>query len=820
MEEYNPQKIEQKWQQRWEADKTFAADSKSAAKKQYILDMFPYPSGAGLHVGHPEGYTATDILARYRRMNGANVLHPMGWDAFGLPAENYAIKTGVHPDASTHANIKNFKRQIKSLGLSYDWGREIDTSSPEYYRWTQWMFLQMFNNGLAERREAKVNWCDTCQTVLANEQVIDGSCERSKDPVVQKEMAQWFFKITEYKDQLLEDLETIDWPEPIKLMQRNWIGRQEGIDLHYDIEGSEEKIAAFTKYPETNFGATFIVVAPEHPIVPKITTQQQRAEVNAYIECTSGMTELERKENKEKTGVFTGRYATNNLTGFKMPIWVADFVLANYGTGMVVGVPAHDPRDFEFAQKYGLEIKRVIAVDGDKSPVTRLEQVAHDGAMINSDFLDGLDAQTEAKGKIMDYLEEKKWGKRVVFYNLRDWLVSRQRYWGAPIPIVYDPAGKPHAVEEKYLPLILPTDVDYTPKGTSPLGSSQEYVKLAEQRHGKGWRYEVDTMDTFVCSSWYYLRYCDPRNDKVFADPDKLKKWLPVDIYVGGAEHAVLHLLYARFFHKALQDFGHIPKEVGREPFAALRNQGMILGEDNQKMSKSIGNVINPDDVVEKYGADTLRLYEMFMGPFEDAKPWSTDSIAGIHKFLRNKVWKVIVSHLSHGALRDVPGKSKLIHRTVKKVTEDIEGFKFNTAISTLMVYINERDFGGKLNTQGEIEADEFDLEAIKKFLLLLSPLAPHITAEIWERAKFGGDIWEQEWPTYDEALVVDDTVKVAVQVNGKLRGTIEIAPDADEATARQAADATKNVAKYTAGKEVVKVIYVPGRIMNLIVKG
>lgn len=854
---YNPQKIEPKWQKHWLEEQSFHVDGAPTdpTKKQYVLDMFPYPSGAGLHVGHPEGYTATDILSRYRRMNGDTVLHPMGWDAFGLPAENYAIKTGVHPAESTATNVDTFRRQIRELGFSYDWQREINTSSPEYYRWTQWIFLQLYKEGLAYRKEAKVNWCDGCQTVLANEQVVDGACERCGTVVVQKNLEQWFFKITDYIEELLTGLDGIDWPEPIKLMQRNWIGRQEGIDLYYDVEGMEDndlRIECFTKYPETNFGATFIVVAPEHPIVQQITTDEQRADVQAYIERTKTLTELERKENKEKTGAFTGAYAINKLTGYRMPIWVADFVLAGYGTGMVVAVPAHDERDFEFAQKYNLEIKRVIRTpDGDESAVERSEQVDYNGTMINSDFLDGLDAQTEAKQQIMDYLEQQGWGKRVVFYNMRDWLISRQRYWGAPIPIVYDPQGQPHAVKEEHLPLLLPTDVDYRPKGTSPIGSSDSYKQLAEELYGEGWHFETDTMDTFVCSSWYYLRYCDPRNDERFADADKLKQWLPVDMYVGGAEHAVLHLLYARFFHKALVDMGHVPAEVGREPFKALRNQGMILGEDNQKMSKSKGNVINPDDVVQEYGADTLRLYEMFMGPFEDVKPWNTSSIKGVRRFL-DRVWRYyaedwLPSFHSDMEANEIVNKEqycnrlndkieKSLHKTIKKVTQDIEVFSFNTAIAQMMIFVNdvykyeeeEYEVAGHTVTESTSISTQMGIPQWIDFLRLLHPFSPFITSELWERinedvSKYGvtlpGSI-DSEWPTYNEALLVEDTVEMAVQVNGKVRGQVHLAPDATEEQARAAAEAHEDVAKHLAGKEVIKLIYVPGRIINLVVKG
>lgn len=802
---YNAADIEPKWQKRWEDQQAFAASETATGEKYYCLDMFPYPSGSGLHVGHPEGYTATDIVSRYKRMRACSVLHPMGWDAFGLPAENYAIKSGVHPDKSTHDNITTFKRQITSLGFSYDWNREVDTSSPEYYKWTQWMFLQMYEHNLAYRKKAKVNWCDGCQTVLANEQVVDGKCERSGDEVIQKDLEQWFFKITDYADQLLNDLDTIDWPEPIKLMQRNWIGRQEGIDLYYDVENSTEKIVTFTKYPETNFGATFIVIAPEHPIVSKITQSDHQAEVAAYVARTASMTSLQRKENKDKSGVFTGSYAINTLTGYRMPIWIADFVLADYGTGMVVGVPAHDERDFEFAQKYQLEIKRVMVTpDGDTTPVTSIEQVDHEGIMMNSEFLDALDAQTEAKPKMMDYLEEHGLGKRVIFYNIRDWLISRQRYWGAPIPIVYDPDGNPHPIKPEHLPLNLPTDVDYTPKGTSPLGSSKEYVALAEKLYGEGWRFEIDTMDTFVCSSWYYLRYCDPTNDKEFASQDKLAHWLPVDMYVGGAEHAVLHLLYARFFHKALQDFGFIPKTVGREPFKALRNQGMILGEDHQKMSKSRGNVINPDDVIAEYGADTLRIYEMFMGPFEDVKPWNTESIKGAHRFLEKLVRLQL--HIADG--EPDQATQRAVHATIKSVTSDIENFQFNTAISAMMILANT------LNDLPTIPRESY-----KTLILLAAPFAPHLGEELWEQLGYTDSIFSQPWPNYDEALLKVDSVTVAVQVNGKVRDTIQLAVAATQDQALQLAQASVNVQKHLADKTVVKVIYIPQKIVNIVVR-
>ncbi len=795
MNRYNPKEIEPKWQKYWEDNSSFRAADDAKEEKNYVLDMFPYPSANGLHVGHPEGYTATDILSRYRRMKGFNVLHPMGWDAFGLPAENFAIKTGVHPDKSTHGNITNFTRQIKSLGFSYDWEREIDTSSPEYYRWTQWMFLQMFKNGLAYKKKAKVNWCNTCQTVLANEQVIDGKCERSKDEVIQKDLEQWFFKTTQYADRLIDDLDTIDWPEPIKLMQRNWIGKSNGAELSFTVKDSEDTIDVFTTRPDTLFGATYIVLAPEHPLVRKITTADQKAVVEKYLEEAQKKSELERTDlAKEKSGVFTGAYAINPANNEEIPVWIAEYVLIEYGTGAIMAVPAHDERDYEFAKKYDLKI--VAVVEGGKEN----NIFTGDGKLIASGEFDGMDNKA-AKAAIT----KKMGGKLKTTYRLRDWLISRQRYWGTPIPIVYDPEGNAHPVKEEHLPLKLPTDVDYTPKGTSPLGSSESYKKLAEDLYGEGWYFEIDTMDTFVCSSWYYLRYCDPQNDKAFADPDKLKQWLPVDMYVGGAEHAVLHLLYARFFHKVLQDFGHIPKEVGVEPFAALRNQGMILAEDNQKMSKSRGNVINPDEVIEEHGADTLRLYEMFMGPFEDTKPWNTESIKGTRRFLE-RVFKIYQNEPAAETSKDL---QVVLHKTIQKVTEDIENFKFNTAIAQMMVCSSE--------FQSNIDA--FDEQSMKSFLQLVQPFAPHLAAELAELRGFGQELFTT-WPTFNPELTKESSVIVGVQVNGKIRGKIDIAPDASEEDAQKLATANRNVARYIEGKDIMKFIYIPGKIVNIVVKG
>lgn len=802
-----PKEIHESWQK----SGVFSAKNSESKPKYYCLDMFPYPSAQGLHVGHPEGYTATDILSRYKRMQGMNVLHPMGWDAFGLPAENYAIKTGVDPDTSTHANITNFRRQIQDLGFSYDWSREVDTSSPEYYRWTQWMFLQMYKHGLAYRKKAKVNWCNTCQTVLANEQVIDGMCERSKDPVIQKDLEQWFFKITDYAERLLADLETLDWPEPIKLMQRNWIGKKEGVVITHTVADMDLKLETFSAYPGWLFADTFIVMAPEHPaVVQLVTGTAQEKEVMQFVLDMQKRSTAERGDaDKEKLGVFTGRYAVDPFNpGARMPIWLANFAMMDFGTG-IIRCSAHDVRDYEFAQKYDIALKEVVERVEPNMPVNAHENT---GVLKDSGTFSGRTLSPELIAEMIDWMVAQGFAERRVTYRLRDWLISRQRYWGAPIPAVYDPEGNIHPVKEEHLPIVLPTDVDYRPKGTSPLGSSEEYKKRAEELYGKGWHFEVDTMDTFVCSSWYYLRYCDPNNAAKFAEKELLKQWLPVDMYVGGAEHAVLHLLYARFFHKALQDFGEIPKEVGPEPFKALRNQGMILGEDHQKMSKSRGNVVNPDDVVSQYGADTLRMYEMFMGPFEEVKPWSTDSIKGIKKFL-DRVRAAVnnaVDGIAAGTLQDTPHMSRNIHKATKKVTEDIEGFRFNTAISTMMIYMNDKDF---------VADKTVDLNALKTLVLLLAPFAPFTCEELWPAFNDTAALATATWPTFDAAQIKDDTATVAVQINGKTRGTVNLATDAVQQTALDAAHADEKISKHLDGKNIAKVIYVPGRILNLIIK-
>lgn len=1062
---YDHKQIEPKWQQYWESEKLFAARDNGISEKKYILDMFPYPSSAGLHVGHPEGYTATDIISRFERMRGNNVLHPMGWDAFGLPAENFAIKQGVHPRDTTGKNIENFRRQIKSLGFSYDWSREVNTADPLYYKWTQWLFLELYNHGLAYKKKAPVNWCESCQTVLAREQVIDGKCERCKNEIMQKELSQWFFKITEYADRLLEDIEQLDWPDPIKLMQRNWIGRSEGALIEFEIRISEveanskqcavsefekvifatsnpakvkrvkkllskigihieiltpleagieaveveenglldenaeskarayagktkapvlaldsglfiddedvdpvrvrrkalssldesslsqseiaeklidyyraiarkhggevegywldswclilpdgtvnksesrrdiiltdkevgnkdkyvpirclykvkqtgkytdeqsedeyyfvemkslleslrvlfaSKLSVFTTRPDTLFGATYIVLAPEHELVSKLKTQSSNFKaIEDYIQKAKKKSELERVDlAKEKTGVeIKGVKAVNPATGEEIPIWVADYVLTGYGTGAIMAVPAHDERDFAFAKKYNLPIREVVS-GGDIS----VEAYIGEGSAVNSGEFDGLDTN-EFKKKIVEWLEEKGTGKRAVNYRLRDWLVSRQRYWGAPIPVIYcrkcwdnrqqegfEIDGEQYAivpVPEKDLPVLLPDDVDFRPHGESPLARSKSFHEVACPRcgaTGDGVRRESDTMDTFVDSSWYFLRYTDPRNDSEFASQEALADWCPVDLYVGGAEHAVLHLLYARFITKALKDFGYVNFD---EPFLKLRNQGMILSEDGRKMSKSLGNVINPDEVVDEYGADTMRLYEMFMGPLEDTKPWSTKGIIGVRRFLE-KVWLIINENAvaenfqpsrEFTVPQDKSSLTRLAHQTIKKVTEDIENFKFNTAISQLMIFTNalEKTTNVKRQTSNGNESDngssvvnrKLFVDCCKLLVVLLSPLAPHIAEELWEILGQKPSVSQQTWPTYDPTLAKADTIELVLQVNGKVRDRVKVSAGVSEEEAKEYALKSEKIRKYLNKKIPRKIIFVKGKLVNIVV--
>ncbi|MDP3982177.1 MAG: leucine--tRNA ligase [bacterium] len=795
-EKYNPKHIEEKWQKIWE-EQRINATQKRQGSKLYVLDMFPYPSGSGLHVGHVEGYTATDIYSRFKRMKGCNVLHPMGWDAFGLPAENYAIKTGIHPRETTEEAIKTFRRQIKRLGFSYDWDREIGTHTPEYYKWTQWFFLLLYKNGLAYKAKANVNWCSSCQTVLANEQVVQGACERCGTKVSQKDLDQWFFKITDFSNELVDDLKEVDWPESTVLNQRNWIGRSAGAVLKFKIRNSKFEIPVFTTRADTLFGATYMVVAPEHELIsnlkPQITNWE---EVEKYIAKSREKTELERTtETKEKTGVeLKGIKAINPGNKEEIPVFVADYVLAHYGTGAIMAVPAHDQRDWEFAQKFGLPIRQVIC-DRYPEPTCPILKEAYTGFgyLVGSGQFDGIKSG-EAKQKITEFVG----GEMKITTKLRDWLISRQRYWGAPIPIVYDPKGNPHAIPEEHLPWLLPTDVEFKPTGTSPLAQSKELFLRVEHIFGKGWTPEVDTMDTFVCSSWYYFRFVDPRNNKEFASKELIEKLLPVDLYVGGAEHTVLHLMYARFFTKVLHRFGYISFN---EPFLRLRHQGMIQAEDGRKMSKSLGNVVNPDTIVEQFGADSLRLYEMFMGPLAEAKAWNTQNIAGVRRFLE-RAWR-----LQNKIVKEGSHKETVLHQSIKKVGEDIEELKLNTAISQLMVCANDLD-----------SRESVSKEAYKTFLLLLAPFCPFITEEIWERIGEGGSIHNQLFPTYKEELLLESVARVPVQVSGKVRAVLEVSPGTAKEKLRDLALRHEKVAKWIHGKEIKDVVVIPDRLVNIVV--
>ncbi|MBM7660467.1 leucyl-tRNA synthetase [Bacillus mesophilus] len=800
---FNHQDIEKKWQSYWESNKTFKTKEEKGNPKFYALDMFPYPSGAGLHVGHPEGYTATDIVSRMKRMQGHNVLHPMGWDAFGLPAEQYALDTGNDPAEFTEQNINTFRRQIKELGFSYDWDREVNTTDPTYYKWTQWIFLKLFEKGLAYVDEVPVNWCPALGTVLANEEVIDGKSERGGHPVERRPMRQWILRITEYADRLLEDLEELDWPESLKDMQRNWIGRSEGATVHFDIEGFEEGFSVFTTRPDTLFGATYAVLSPEHPFVDKITTAEEKQAVEAYVDKVKSKSDLERTElSKEKTGVFTGAYAVNPINGEKMPIWIADYVLMSYGTGAIMAVPAHDERDFEFAQKFELPIVEVVA-GGNVSK----EAYTGDGEHVNSDFLNGLNKEDGITAAIK-WLEENNKGEKKVSYRLRDWLFSRQRYWGEPIPIIHWEDGTTTAVPESELPLVLPKTKEIRPSGTgeSPLAAIEDWVNVVDPETGKKGRRETNTMPQWGGSCWYFLRYIDPHNSEQLADPEKLKEWLPVDIYIGGAEHAVLHLLYARFWHKFLYDIGVVPT---KEPFQKLFNQGMILGENNEKMSKSKGNVVNPDDIIKSHGADTLRLYEMFMGPLEASIAWSTNGLDGSRRFL-DRVWRLFVEE--NGQLNpkitasSSTGLEKAYHQTVKKVTEDYEGLRFNTAISQMMVFVNEA-----------YKATELPKEYMEGFVKLLSPIAPHVAEELWEKLGYSETITYANWPTFDESKLVENEVEIVIQVNGKLRAKLLVPTNASKEELESIAMSDDSVKEQIEGKTVRKVIVVPGKLVNIV---
>ncbi len=815
---YDHRTIEPRWQRYWDEHQSFKAVRHAGRPKKYILDMFPYPSGAGLHVGHPEGYTATDIVARYSRMRGFDVLHPMGWDAFGLPAEQHAIETGTHPAETTHANIAVFARQLKSLGFAYDWSREIDTTDPKYVRWTQWIFLRLFERGLAFQAEIPVNWCPALGTVLANEEVVDGKSERGGHPVVRQPLRQWQLRITAYADRLAADLDMLDWPESTKQKQTDWIGRSEGAEVDFPLAAAEGALRVFTTRPDTLFGATYMVIAPDHPRTVELTAPELRANVREYIEAAARKSDIERTAlSKEKTGVFIGAFATNPLTGKPIPIYTADYVLGAYGTGAIMAVPAHDERDFAFATQFNLPIVEVVSPDG-----ALHEQLAEaftgDGIAVRSGQFDGMPT-AEMKRKIVEWLEAKGIGAGKVNYKLRDWVFSRQRYWGEPIPIYFpvetsgDPrTGAPHTIDysqpmalrDDELPLLLPDLDDYEP-GDDPRGPLAKALDWRFfQRDGAWYARETNTMPQWAGSCWYYVRFIDPTNDREIFSAKAYDDWMPVDLYVGGSEHTVLHLLYARFWHKVLYDLGVVKHP---EPFQKLVHQGMILGETGEKMSKSRGNVVNPDDVVREYGADTLRGYEMFMGPLEQVKPWQTAGLQGVRRFL-DRVWWVTQKTPSATPSDAMDHETaRLVARTVKKVTDDVEGMRFNTAISAMMILTNHLH-----------AIDAPPRPALETLVLLLSPFAPHLAEELWETLGHAPSVADQPWPTYDPALTVDAEVEIAVQVNGKVRGRVTLARDADEATAREAALAAEGVTPHLEGKTLRKLVYVPGRIVNLIV--
>jgi len=836
--------IEPKWQAIWDERQLFHGSNPGekgfdpAKPKFYVLDMFPYPSGAGLHVGHPEGYTATDIVARYKRMRGFSVLHPMGWDAFGLPAEQYAIKTGQHPAITTRENVAKFKSQLKRIGFSYDWQREINTTDPPYYKWTQWIFLQIYNSWfnpetnraepistyrgpdpdsvrLAYVADVPVNWCPELGTVLANEEVIDGKSEVGGFPVVRRPMRQWMLRITAYAERLLNELEGLDWPGGIKLLQRNWIGRSEGAEIDFKVDKNDQKIRVFTTRPDTLYGGTFLVIAPEHSLVDLIVTEEQWPAVREYRERAARKSDLERADlSKVKTGVFTGAYAINPATNEKIPIWIADYVLLGYGTGAIGGVPAHDERDLEFAKKFDLPIVVVVQPTGDEPALG----FTGEGIAINSTIINGL-TSANAKKKITSWLEERGLGKRAINYKLRDWLFSRQRYWGEPFPIVWE-NGKHRALQEKELPVVPSPLDDYKPTGTGepPLAKAKEWVRYSDEAMR-----ETNTMPQWAGSCWYYLRFCDPHNDKRFVGEEAERYWMggdqpgSVDLYVGGTEHAVLHLLYARFWQKVLFDLGYVSKP---EPFQRLVNQGIILGEDNQKMSKSRGNIVSPDDVIDQHGADAFRCYEMFMGPLEQMKPWSTRGVEGVARFLA-RVWRLLMTENQAGewelskkikAVDATKSQQKLLHATIKKVTEDVESFSFNTAISQMMIFVN-----------AFTNIEPIPLSAMRTFLILLNPFAPHISSELWERlnTEFGdarGDVSQQSWPGYDERLLIEDEVEIVIQINGKLRERMKMPIVATEEELKAVALSNPKVKDRIAGKAVRKVIVVPKKLVNIVV--
>ena len=810
---YNPVEIEKKWQKRWAEDNLYKVSEHSDRPKWYALTMFPYTSG-DLHIGHWYAMAPSDVHARFKRMQGFNVLHPVGFDAFGLPAENAAIKRGIHPYQWTMKNVENMRKQLKTIGAIYDWDREVITCQPDYYKWTQWFFLKLYEHGLAYRNRAPVNWCPKCQTVLANEQVLaNGTCERCDEPVIRKDLEQWFFRITKYADELMQH-EGLDWPERIKTMQHNWVGKSIGTEISFglDIAGVPEKgIKVFTTRADTVYGVTFMVLAPENPLVAKITTPDRKAAVEEYIAKTRRFTEIERlSTEKEKDGVFTGAYVTNRLNGDKVPVWIADYVLAGYGTGAVMAVPAHDERDFAFAKKYNLPIKVVISPPEWKGQELE-EAFIEDGTMVNSGHFDGT-PNREGIIKVAELLEEKGWGKRTVSYKLRDWLISRQRYWGAPIPMIYCDKCGIVPVPEKELPVKLPEDAEFKPTGESPLKYCESFVNTTCPQCGGAAKRETDTMDTFMCSSWYFLRYTNAHFDSGAFDPEAVKYWMPVDLYTGGAEHAVMHLFYARFFTKAMRDMGLI--DFG-EPFIKLFNQGIVIS-NKQKMSKSRGNVVNPDSYVSKMGADTVRCYLMFVAPWEQGGDWNDNGIAGIHRWL-NRIWKLSTEYYTAYSVDDEEYRNlqRITHQTIKKVTHDIDKIRFNTMISTLMEYTN---YLGKIKDNGSVSQKDWQ-EAIKILLLLLAPSAPHIAEELWQKTGHKYSIHNWKWPEWDEELAQDEEIPIIIQINGKTRDKEMVSASITEEEAKEIILAKPKVKAYLEGKEIVKIIYVPKKLINLVIR-
>ena len=820
-ERYDFRAIEQKWQKYWEENDVFHTDENSDKEKYYVLEMFPYPSGK-LHMGHVRNYSIGDVIARYMRMKGMNVLHPMGWDSFGLPAENAAIKNGIRPDIWTHDNIAEMKNQLKSLGLSYDWDREVATCKEEYYKWTQWLFIQFFNKGLAYKKKNPVNWCPSCQTVLANEQVVDGVCERCKSPVGKKELSQWYFKITDYAERLLDDLDKLPgWPEKVKLMQKNWIGKSVGAEVDFDIVGHDEKMKIFTTRPDTLYGVTFMVLAPEHPLVKELITPEHQAEVDVFMDKLQYLSDIDRNSTTlEKEGCFTGSYAVNPLTGKNVPVYIANYILMDYGTGAIMAVPAHDQRDFDFAAKYGIDIIPVIDPENPDIDINDLKEAfVAEGTMINSGDFNGLNNK-EAMPKIIDYIESKGIGKKTVNFRLRDWLISRQRYWGAPIPMIYceDCGWVPE--KEENLPVLLPTDVEFTGKGESPLTTSESFAHAVCPHCGKPAKREMDTMDTFVDSSWYFLRYTDAKNDKEAFNKEKADYWMNVDQYIGGVEHAILHLLYARFYTKVLHDLGLTDAD---EPFKNLLTQGMVL-MDGSKMSKSKGNIVSPTEIIEKYGSDTARLFILFAAPPDRDLEWSETGVEGSYKFL-NRVWRLVLEIIENA---DETQKAEVstaddrqlyyeLNKTVKRVTECLAAgrFSFNTSISSIMELVNE------MYRYKETEAPNYALmkEAAVKLVLVLSPFVPHICEEMWQKLGFEHSLYFEKWPEYDESALVLDTVEIVVQLNGKVKMKADVASGLSREELADIMLADERVKELTAGKNVVKVIAVPGKLVNIVVK-